>query len=253
MDLLSRLEHVLEDVVEGVFSRAFRTQLQPIEVAKRLTREVENHRTISVSSTYVPNVYTVSLAPDTYATFQAISGRLLAELEQYLREFTTERQYQLVGPIAVRLAENPEVKAGEMQVTTANDAGAVPSSVPTPSVLRSYAAPAGNTATTEEEQERTVLISSPATALEITAGEGAGRTIPLTDGFTIGRGPINSLPLTDPATSRRHAEIVWEDDAWVLRDCGSTNGTYLNDHRITEHTLRPNDTIKIGGTVMKVK
>lgn len=177
MDLLSRLERALEDAVEGVFSRAFRSKLQPIEVAKRLTREVETHRTVSVSSTYVPNVYTVYLCPETYATFQAISGRLLAELEQYLREFTSERKYQTIGEIAVRLAESDEVKTGEMQVTAQNDAGATPSSAPSPSVMRSYAAPSP---VSTREQKHTVLISAPATALEVTAGEWVGRHIPLT-------------------------------------------------------------------------
>jgi len=247
--MLSRLERALEDVVEGVFSRAFRTQLQPIEVAKRLTREVESHRTVSVSATYVPNVYTVHLSPETFATFQAISGRLLAELEQYLREFTTERNYQTIGPIAVRLVEDHEVKVGEMQITTANDNAAAPSSAPSPSVMHSFASPVSTLA----EQEHTVLIAAPPTTLIITAGEGVGRSIPLSDGFTIGRGPMNALPLTDPGTSRHHAEIVWEDDTWVLRDTGSTNGTYANDRRITEHTLRTGDIIKIGGTVLAVK
>ena len=235
--------------MEGVFSRAFRTQLQPIEVAKRLTREVENHRTVSVSATYVPNVYTVHLSPETYATFQAISGPLLAELEQYLKEFTTERNYQTVGPIAVLLMEDASLKAGEMQVTIANDAAATPSSVPAPNVLRSYAA--GNSAA--PEQDRTVLISASATSLEIVDGEDAGRTMPLVDGFSIGRGPANTLALSNPDVSRHHAEIVSEDESWVLRDAGSTNGTYVNGRRITEHALRPGDVIKVGDTVLRVK
>jgi len=252
MDLLSRLERVLEDMVEGVFSRAFRTQLQPIEVAKRLTREVETHRAVSVNTTYVPNVYTVQLSAETYAGFQEISGRLLAELEQYLREFTTEHNYQTIGPIAVRLAENADIKIGEMLITAANDAGAAPSVPPAPSVLRSFPT-SSPPAHDDAEQERTELIAVPASLLEITAGECVGRVIPLRDGFTIGRGQTNALPLADPGASRRHAEIVNEDDNWVLRDTGSTNGTYVNDRRITEHVLRSGDVVKIGNTVMVVK
>ena len=106
MDLLAKLEHALEGMVEGVFSRAFKAPLQPIEVAKRLTREMENHRSVSVNTTYVPNAYTVYLTPDTYAGFAAISGRLLVELEGYLRDFIAERKYATVGPVSVRFEED---------------------------------------------------------------------------------------------------------------------------------------------------
>lgn len=254
MDLLTRLEHALEDLVEGVFSRAFRTHLQPIELAKRLTREVESHRAVSVHATYVPNVYTVQLAPDTYQGFQSISGRLLAELEQYLREFTTERDYQTVGPIAVRLAESAEVKSGEMLVTTANDEAALPSAVQTPSVLRSYASPTARRpqpSLPDTSREATTLLTPP-TALEVIEGDEIGRHIPLTDGLSLGRGMTNTIALADPGVSRNHAQVLYEDETWVLHDCGSTNGTYVNTRRITAHTLQIGEVITIGKTVLRV-
>ncbi len=204
MDLLSRLEQALEGMVEGVFSRAFRTQLQPIEVAKRLTREVETHRVVSVSATYVPNVYTVQLSPETYAGFQAISGRLLAELEQYLREFTGEHNYQTIGPIAVRLTENADIKTGEMLVNTANDVGATPSSTQSPSVLRSFPTPSPPSPA-GAKQERTMLITT-TTTLEITAGECLGRVIPLATDLPSGAArPIPSRCPTPapPAITRK--------------------------------------------------
>ncbi|MHB9129494.1 MAG: FhaA domain-containing protein [Armatimonadota bacterium] len=250
MDLLSRLEHALEGMVEGVFSRAFRTQLQPIEVAKRLTREVEDHRTVSVSATYVPNVYHVHLATENFGAFQSISGRLLGELEQYLREFTSEHNYQTVGPIAVRLHEDAELKTGEMNVGVENDAAAIPSAAPAPSVMRSYAGAGQRQTVTAQPPVQAV---APATMLEVAIGNGVGHTIPLTDNLTIGRGPENTITLADPGVSRHHAEIVWQEDVWLLRDRGSTNGTYVNDRRITQHTLRVGDKARIGDTVFEVK
>ena len=254
MDLLSRLEHALEHLVEGVFSRAFRAPLQPIEIAKRLTREVEQHRAVSVNTTYVPNLYTVHLAPATFAGLQLISGRLLGELEQFLREFTVERHYETIGPIAVRLLEDAEMKADEMQVTAINDAAATPS-VPAPSTLRADApATSRHGAAFTPDMNHTTLISAASiTTLEVVAGESRGRTLTLTDGLTLGRGPENTLPLTEMGISRHHAEIVWTDDAWMLRDLGSTNGTFVNGRRITTHALQADDTIRIGGTVMKVR
>ncbi len=255
MDLLSRFERALEDMVEGVFSRAFRTTLQPIEIAKRLTRELESHRAVSVSATYVPNSYTVQLAPETHQSFTPISTRLLAELEQYLREFITERKYQVVGPVTVRLVDDPTVKVGDMQVALSSDPQAVPSVAVTPPTLRSVSSVATARPSTgaEKEMEGTIVLPEPAAALEIVSGEGTGRIIPLTDNLTIGRGNVNTLALTDPGASRRHAEIVLEDEGWVLRDLGSTNGTFVNGRRITTHTLRTGEIVKIGGLTLKVK
>ena len=108
----------------------------------------------------MPNVYTVQLSPETYAAFQAISGRLLAELEQYLREFTAERKYQTIGPIAVRFRrKTPEVKTGEMLVTAQNDAGAQAQFRPVAfrTALLSRRAHRHPPA----DQERTMLISLP--------------------------------------------------------------------------------------------
>jgi hypothetical protein len=255
MDLLSRLERALEDVVEGMFTRAFRTSLQPIEIAKRLTREVETHRTVSVSATYVPNEYTVYLAPETFQSFQPISVRLLSELEQYLREYIAERNYSTIGPLAIHLAEDAEVKVGEMSISTANNASAAPSGAPAPPVLRSYNAPstARTAHATAADTERTALINAQPSSLEIIAGEAAGRTVPLADNLTLGRGPLNQIAFADPGISRHHAEIVLEDEGWMLRDIGSTNGTHVNGSRVTEHLLKVGDTIEIGGVVMKVK
>jgi hypothetical protein len=256
MDLFTRVERALEGVVEGVFSRAFRTQLQPIEVAKRLTREVESHRTMSVSATYVPNVYTVALHPDTYAVFDAISARLLGELEQYLREFTAERQYQTVGPLAVRLIEDVSVKPNDMEIDAANDPMATPSSAPPPSVLRSVPTPSTARVSDAPDLDATARFTpaAPATTLEMIAGEYVGRALPLTDGFTMGRGPASTLQLADPGVSRLHVEIVWEEgDGWVIRDLGSTNGTYVNGRKITTHALRTGDQIQLGGTKLVVK
>jgi len=105
------------------------------------------------------------------------------------------------------------------------------------------------------DMEHTTLLtaSTPATALEVTEGEGCGSMLPLTDGFTLGRGATNSLAFSDPGISRLHAEIVWEDEGWVLRDVGSTNGTFVNGRKITAHAIRIGDLIQVGKTKLLVK
>jgi hypothetical protein len=159
-----------------------------------------------------------------------------------------------VGPIMVRLIEDASLKSGEMQVSLANEAEAVPSTAPSPSVLRSYPAQQQTQRITSAELDHTVLLpSTRATELEIVAGEGSGRVLPLIDPLTIGRGSNCTLSLSQPEVSRMHAEISWQDESWVIRDLGSTNGTLLNDHRITTHALRPTDKIKIGATEIVVR
>lgn len=258
MDLLAKLEHALEGVVEGVFTRAFKTPLQPVEVAKRLSREMESHRSVSVNAIYVPNSYTVYLSRDTYQQFQEISTRLLSELEEYLREFVAEHNYQLVGAIAVRLAEDADLHGNEVEIAVTNEAIVTPSVPQTPSILRSapptMSASATKVPSHEPSADHTTVLPSPvvATRLEITSGESQGQKIALRAGLTIGRGPTNSLVLNEPGISRRHAEIVRSEVNWVVRDLNSTNGTFVNGKRITSQILRCGDVIKIGLTTLVV-
>ena len=241
MDLLSKLESTLEGLVEGVFSRAFRAPLQPIEVAKRITREMETHRTVSVNATYVPNVYTVYLAPRAFATFSAVRDRLLTELEQYLRDFANEQRYQSVGVMAVLLAEDDTLKSSETRIDVASDAHALPSGQPPPPPV----------AQLPNSQMQAVLASAPAVALEVMNGAEKGRRISLSEGLTLGRGATNAVSLSSRGVSRRHADIVQQGNHWVLRDLGSTNGIYVNQKKITTHILRPGDLIAIGDAILQ--
>jgi hypothetical protein len=252
MELLSRLERALEGLVEGIFTRAFRAPVQPIEIAKRLMREAEMHKTVSVHTTYVPNHFRVRLAPETVALLTPISGQLLAELEQYLREYIAEQGYLTAGPLAVRLLEGPGVKIGEIDIEALADATAVPSAPPPPGSLRIQAEKPTHHATAEQT-EQTILLTATATGLEIVSGPLTGQYLPLTDGFTIGRAPTNTLPLADTGVSRLHVRINWEEEQWVLTDTGSTNGTYVGDHRITAHPLRVGETIRVGSTSLVVR
>lgn len=239
MDLLAQLELKLEDLVEGVFSRAFKAPLHPIEVAKRLSRTMENNRSVSINNVYIPNVYTIYLAPKAYAEFTAVRDRLLQELEQYLRDFAAERQYQTIGAMAVLLAEDPELKVTETRIITASDAQALPSGKPPPPPL---VAPSENIA---------AMTSASAVALEVINGEENGRRILLENGLTIGRGASNSVSLSSRGVSRQHADIVQQGNHWVIRDLGSTNGIYVNKKKVSTHLLHPGDTIAIGDALLR--
>ncbi len=243
MDLLGKLERTLEGAVEGVFSRAFRTQLQPIEIAKRLTREVETHRNVSVSSIIIPNVYLVYLSPANFATFNEFSLQLLTELEQYLQDYATEHKYTAVGPFAVRLLEDAALKPNELLFSVNADPNATPSAPPAPSVLRSY----------DDKKKQICSAINPPAELVMLTGDEKGRVIALRDNLTIGRNDENMLVVQGVGVSRYHAEIFWEDGCWVLRDLGSKNGTLVNGRVINEHVLKIGDKILIGEMELVVR
>lgn len=234
MDLLGKLEQALESIFEGVFSRAFKTPLQPIEVARKLTRALENHRTVSVNATYVPNAYRVLLSHETYAEYIPIGRRLQSELAQYLIDYISEHQYQTVGPVAVTIAEDDRFRGQDFEVAAANQEA--PSSAVSPI-------------------ERAVPEAQPgvpATALNVVGGELLGHCIPLANDLTIGRGPTNTVALNEPGVSRRHVEIRQLESGWEIRDLQSTNGTYLNSRRIVSALLAPGDVVQIGQTLFLV-
>lgn len=249
MDLLGKLEQALEGLFEGVFSRAFKSPVQPIEVAKRLTREMENHRTISVNTTYVPNIYTISLPADSYQTFQAIQEQLIGEFTQYLNNFIAERHYHTVGPLVVKMEESAELRAGEFQtiVTSVAQANYNPvTAMPVSKLTHQIDVPLGS------PTPLGIVDPTIATTLEVTVGEARGAKFPITNGFSIGRSPSNNLVLSESGVSRTHAKIQWQEYGWVLYDQGSTNGTFVNDRRISSQLLNVGDLISICGTSIEL-
>src|SRR5437660_7784318 len=96
--VLRTLEQKIEALFEGVFGRAFRTNVQPVELARKLAKEMDDHRTISVSRVYVPNEYTVYLSPKDREQFEAYEASLKGELQEYLAEHARREQYALMTP-----------------------------------------------------------------------------------------------------------------------------------------------------------
>src|SRR5262245_322029 len=113
MALLRTIESKIEGIFEGVFGRAFRTNVQPIELARWLAREMDQHRSVSVSRVYVPNEYTVYLAPSDRAQFASYEGSLIGELQEYLAEHARREGYALLTPPKVMFATDPDLAMGE--------------------------------------------------------------------------------------------------------------------------------------------
>src|ERR1700752_889607 len=94
--VLRSIEQKIEALVEGVFGRAFRTNVQPIELARKLAKEMDDHRTVSVSRVYVPNEYTIYLSPDDRQQFAGYEESLVGELQEYLAEHARRERYALL-------------------------------------------------------------------------------------------------------------------------------------------------------------
>jgi len=250
MALLRAIESKIEGIFEGVFGRAFRTNVQPIELARWLTKEMDLHRSVSVSRVYVPNEYTVYLAPSDRAQFSSYEGSLIGELQEYLAEHARREGYALLTPPKVILATDPDLAMGESGVSARvvqPHGGLEPIASPRPvaaprpaepsiTMIYPHAGDAQPDPTPEPVQERAVLTVE-------------GREVPITgERVVLGRSRECDVRLSDANISRRHAEVRHEDDEFWLVDLGSTNGTELNGNRVDRARLSDGDRITLGST-----
>ena len=116
--VLRGIEQKIEALFEGVFGRAFRTNVQPVELARKLSKEMDEHRVVSVSRVYVPNEYTIYLSPGDREQFEGYENSLLAELEEYLTEHARRESYALLTPPRVLLETDDDLALGEFGIAT---------------------------------------------------------------------------------------------------------------------------------------
>ena len=211
---LQRFERRLERLVEGTFSKAFRSGLQPVEIGRRIVREMDAGRTLGVRGTIVPNDFTVQLSSDDIERFSGFVDALAQELVDAIREHAREERYAFEGPVAVHLELDEGAKRGDLRIRAEILAGAMPA-------VGSVVLPDGKRVALGEE-----------TAV-------------------IGRMPECAVTLSDPQTSRQHAEIRYGETGYRLVDLGSTNGTEVNGVKIKEIPLSDGDVIVIGATSIR--
>jgi FhaA, N-terminal domain/FHA domain len=272
MSVLRTIESSIERLFEGVFGRAFRTHVQPVELARKLAKEMDEHRSVSVSRVYVPNEYTVYLSSADRQQFASYEGSLVGELQEYLTEHARREAYALLTPPRVKFAVDDDLAVGEFGIATrvAQPDEGVPSlptppaqppsrisipAAPTPAPVPPPPVPDTGPAATMIYNSRELPDTTPLAAAppepepEVVTLTVDGRTYPVTSyRFVIGRSRECDLSVTDGNASRRHAEIVQEGHAYVVVDLGSTNGTELNGRRITREELSDGDRITVGAT-----
>jgi len=227
MDILAKLERALERTIEGIFSRAFGGNIQPVEIGKKLAWEMDSRKTVSISQVYAPNRYTVFLNPDDLERFGPYQGSLIPELEKYLADWAKGRNYQLVGKPEVSFEADQDIRAGSFRIES--------------QIVET------------EVAEATDQVPGPAVAqLRVTSGADQGKQFVIDQPVkTIGRASENDIRILDPGVSRHHAEIRAQEEGYLLVDLGSTNGTLVNGENIQSRKLRPGDVIQVGTTIME--
>lgn len=224
MGVLDRFERRLEGLVSGAFARAFKSEVQPVEIASALQREMDNHAAIlGPGRTFVPNDFVVELGPADHDRLAVYAEALGAELGSMAREHAAEQRYTLIGPVRVTLERHEDLDTGVFRVRGTALSGGGPSD-----------SSGGENAPRLESQGATFVLSGPVTV--------------------IGRGSEAHIRLDDPGASRRHAEVRLDAGGRArVVDLGSTNGTTVDGHTVTEQTLHDGAEVVIGRTHMRFR
>ena len=265
MSVLRAIESKIEGLFEGVFGRAFRTHVQPVELARKLAKEMDEHRSVSVSRVYVPNEYTLYLSSSDRAQFAAYEGSLVGELQEYLVEHARREGYALLTPPRVLLETDDDLAMGEFGIATRvsqpEEPRVVTAAPPLPTPVVAVPVPAPVVAASEPPAATMVyrpevpLSEDDGPPPEVVREEVTltvdGRVLPVTTSrVVVGRSRECDVRVDDGNVSRRHFELVQEGPtAWVVSDLGSTNGTEVNGRRVSgRQRLDDGDRITIGST-----
>ncbi|MEP7223350.1 MAG: DUF3662 and FHA domain-containing protein [Actinomycetota bacterium] len=247
MPVLRSIESKIEGLFEGVFGRAFRANVQPIELARKLVKEMDDHRNVSVSRVYVPNEYTIYLSLQDRKQFAGYEGSLVGELQEYLAEHARRERYALLGAPVVLVTTDEDLAIGEFGIATrlvadeTSDEAPPPPEIPVeqPAQTMIYRAPTPPVADAPEPEPEQEVVS-------LTV---AGRQHVITEPCVVlGRSREAGVRISDVNSSRRHAELRQEGAAYWIVDLGSMNGTIVNGKRVDRQRLRDGDRIAIGST-----
>lgn len=231
--VLQRFEQRLEGAVTGAFARAFRSAVQPVEIAAALQREIDNSAHIlSRERMLVPNDFTVELSPSDFERLAPFSGTLADELKTLVQEHVTEQRYTLTGPLAISFVNTGELSTGRFRVRSRTNSSVTP--------------------VVGQRMTETAIRSS-GVVIEVN-----GMKHPLNPpGVVIGRGNEADLKIDDPGISRRHAQIQVKQGAdsvsVTVLDLESTNGVVLNGHKVATGVVTDGSEIRLGNTVIVIR
>jgi hypothetical protein len=248
MGVAKSIEQRLESLVEGFFAKIFRSGLQPVEVGRRILREMAENKTVSVNRVYVPNDFRVLIGSDDYGRFKQMEAGLQREFSELVIDSAKENRWNLMGMPKVEFVEDERIGKGEYKVEAALTADA--DSGPAPRVSTREPDGSGHNATRAISSNTADRLGLTGSGAELVVLDDSGQPkdrISITDPpITIGRLSSNDVVLSDPNVSRRHAELQVNGGRWVVTDLGSTNGTLVNGKLAREHPLKNGDRLSFG-------
>ncbi len=275
MNPLKSLETTLASLMEGAFGRLFRSEVRPMELARKLAREMDEHRTTSVSRVYAPNEYAVWLSPQDRARYDGVEDELIDELCAYLLEHARGEDLTLASHPIITFHTDDSLSLGEFGIQArlvrpegpgegdgdgSLDNHASRDEVWEQPAREDWPAPVG-AARREDEHGQTMIYSSsarlrepleqarasrPPRALLLVGGR---RLVVASEGAVIGRSRDCDVVLDDAGISRRHAHIRPTAQGWTIEDLRSTNGVLLNGERLRgSQPLQIGDRIELGTT-----
>jgi hypothetical protein len=249
VSVLRSIEQKIEGLFEGVFGRAFRTHVQPVELARKLVKEMDDHKQVSVSRIYVPNEYSIWLSPEDRAQFADYETSLRGELQEYLAEHARREGFMMLTPPVVLFESDEDLTVGEFGIATRMvqprhghraeeepeeqvESGAT--------MIYKHAAPDATAAASPEELglEREVgVLSWDGQRLRVDKRR-----------VVLGRSRECDIQIEDANVSRRHAELRQEGTSFWIVDLDSTNGLEVNGRRVKRAKLDPGDSFTVGST-----
>jgi len=228
MGILSDFEDRIAAGIEGLFAGAFRSPVQPVEIARALARAADDGRVLGVGTVYAPTAYVVALSRDDAEKLGSFKPVLAGELATYLVDHARVHGYALSARPTVTFTVHDDLRLGRFRVSaTLADQPADERHPEVHFADESPASPRLATVTVSDLEHDVALRG---------------------DEVVVGRLADCQICLPDANVSRRHAAFMRLDEGWALADLGSTNGTLVNGQPVERARLHDGDVIEIGLT-----
>jgi len=256
MGVARDLEKRLEGLMEGFFTKVFRSGLQPVEVGRRILREMEENRTVSVNRTYAPNDFQVFIGPDDFARFEPMAVGLRREFSELVIDKAKERRFNLMGLPKIAFINEERLGKGEFRVEAAlaADPDRMAPQVSTREPKSAEDADSTRAISSHTAEKMGIERTRGAELLVLDESGKPRERISLTrTPITIGRLSTNDVVISDSNVSRRHAELRRNGELWTLVDLGSTNGSVVNGKLAKEHSLKSGDRISFGTSELEFR
>ena len=260
MGLFLSIEGSLEKYIEKFFHDKYKGRVHPLEIAKKLTREMRDRKRVSINHTYIPNKYLVYLHPEDLQAVTPIASLLTRELKDYLEKKAAGKKYVLIASPQIFFQADENLEIGQLHVEGRFEEVKINKGVEVKNEL-----PLAKKEEEDEEDKKNTLCYKPVKnviptqnnfpepkgQLMLNTGTAVGKTFYLkASPMIIGRHDSCDIILNDHSVSRHQAKIEYQQGKYILTDLESTNGTFVNGKKITPHPLKAGDTIKAGTSLL---